>query len=140
MFPWTPDHAPAGIAAVRDVSLSKVVREDLLGRILRGGLAPGSRINEPDVADYWQPQDGMKAYSSLLKASYAAIKTEDIRISGHADILGAGKQVSRNPPASAHHPPCHHQGHRLAAPLGARLLLRCGEEEAEVDYHLREGR
>ena len=51
MFPWTPDRAPAGIAAVRDVSLSKVVREDILGRILRGGLAPGSRINEPDVAE-----------------------------------------------------------------------------------------
>lgn len=51
MFPWIPSHAHLGIAAVRDVSLSKVVREDLLGRILRGGLAPGSRINEPDVAE-----------------------------------------------------------------------------------------
>ncbi len=51
MFPWNPDRAPSGIAAVRDVSLAKVVREDILGRILRGGLAPGSRINEPDVAE-----------------------------------------------------------------------------------------
>jgi DNA-binding GntR family transcriptional regulator len=50
MFPWTADRPPSAAAAVRDVSLSKVVREDLLGRILRGGLAPGSRINEPDVA------------------------------------------------------------------------------------------
>lgn len=50
MFPWNPDRAPAGIAALRDVSLAKVVREDILGRILRGGLAPGSRINEPDEA------------------------------------------------------------------------------------------
>ena len=51
MFPWNPDRAPSGIAAVRDVSLAKVVREDILALILRGGLQPGSRINEPDVAD-----------------------------------------------------------------------------------------
>ena len=50
MFPWNPDRAPAGIADLRDVSLAKVVRDDILGRILRGGLAPGSRINEPDEA------------------------------------------------------------------------------------------
>ena len=50
MFPWNPDRAPAGIADLRDVSLAKVVREDILGRILRGGLVPGSRINEPDEA------------------------------------------------------------------------------------------
>lgn len=51
MFPWTPDGPPSAIAAVRDVSLSKVVLDDILGLILRGELEPGSRINEPDVAE-----------------------------------------------------------------------------------------
>ena len=51
MFPWNLDRPPSAIAAVRDVSLAKVVREDILGLILRGDLKPGSRINEPDVAE-----------------------------------------------------------------------------------------
>jgi DNA-binding GntR family transcriptional regulator len=50
-FPWSPDSPPSAIAAVRDVSLAKVVREDILALILRGDLKPGSRINEPDVAE-----------------------------------------------------------------------------------------
>ncbi|HEX4944085.1 MAG TPA: FCD domain-containing protein [Usitatibacteraceae bacterium] len=51
MFPWNHDRPPSPLAALRDVSLSKVVREDILGLILRGDIAPGSRINEPDVAE-----------------------------------------------------------------------------------------
>jgi DNA-binding GntR family transcriptional regulator len=51
MFPWSHDQPAAPIASVRDVSLAKVVRDDILGIILRGELAPGSRINEPDVAE-----------------------------------------------------------------------------------------
>jgi DNA-binding GntR family transcriptional regulator len=50
MFPWDPDRQPAAIASMRDVSLAKMVREDILGLILKGELAPGRRINEPDVA------------------------------------------------------------------------------------------
>ncbi len=50
-FPWNLDRPPSALAAVRDVSLAKVVREDILGLILRGDLKPGSRINEPDVAE-----------------------------------------------------------------------------------------
>ncbi|MBL0140746.1 MAG: FCD domain-containing protein [Betaproteobacteria bacterium] len=50
MFPWIRHPTPSSIASVRDVSLAKVVRDDILGIILRGELAPGSRINEPDVA------------------------------------------------------------------------------------------
>jgi len=50
-FPWNPARPPAALAAVRDVSLAKMVREDVLALILRGDLKPGSRINEPDVAE-----------------------------------------------------------------------------------------
>ena len=35
---------------VRDTSLAKMVRDEMLSLILTGGLAPGQRINEPDVA------------------------------------------------------------------------------------------
>jgi DNA-binding GntR family transcriptional regulator len=50
MLPWLTD-APAGlIAGVRDTSLAKLVRDEMLAQILRGELAPGQRINEPDVA------------------------------------------------------------------------------------------
>lgn len=52
MFPWL-DPASAStssrLAAVRDTSLSKLVRDDLLERILGGELRPGDRISEPDV-------------------------------------------------------------------------------------------
>lgn len=50
-FPWIPKRPGSPLAAVRDVSLAKVVREDILGLILKGELAPGRRINEPDVAE-----------------------------------------------------------------------------------------
>jgi DNA-binding GntR family transcriptional regulator len=52
MLPWEtsaePDHALA--ATVRATSLGKLVRDDVLGMILRGEIQPGQRINEPDVA------------------------------------------------------------------------------------------
>ena len=50
-FPWIDDRPAMPAAAVRSLSLAKVVREDILGLILAGELAPGSRINEPDVAE-----------------------------------------------------------------------------------------
>jgi DNA-binding GntR family transcriptional regulator len=50
MLPWLTD-APADLlAGVRDTSLGKLVRDEVLAQILRGELAPGQRINEPDVA------------------------------------------------------------------------------------------
>lgn len=52
MLPWDaatePDHALA--ASVRATSLGKLVRDDVLGLILRGELKAGQRINEPDIA------------------------------------------------------------------------------------------
>jgi len=52
MLPWdaptAPDHALA--ATVRATSLGKLVRDDVLGMILRGEIQAGQRINEPDVA------------------------------------------------------------------------------------------
>jgi DNA-binding GntR family transcriptional regulator len=52
MLPWEsttePDHALA--ATVRATSLGKLVRDDVLGMILRGEIKAGERINEPDVA------------------------------------------------------------------------------------------
>lgn len=45
---WEPDHTLA--AAVRATSLGQLVRDDLLGMILRGDIKAGERINEPDIA------------------------------------------------------------------------------------------
>ncbi|MBL8280236.1 MAG: FCD domain-containing protein [Pelomonas sp.] len=53
MLPWLADAAsssPALVAGVRETSLGKIVRDEMLALILRGELAPGQRINEPDVA------------------------------------------------------------------------------------------
>jgi DNA-binding GntR family transcriptional regulator len=49
MLPWITSDTSARLQTMRDTSLAKLVREDLLGRILRGDLAPGDRISEPDV-------------------------------------------------------------------------------------------
>ncbi|HSI57110.1 MAG TPA: FCD domain-containing protein [Ideonella sp.] len=50
LLPWQTPAAGDTLSAVRDTSLSNLVREDVLGLILQGALAPGQRINEPDVA------------------------------------------------------------------------------------------
>jgi DNA-binding GntR family transcriptional regulator len=53
MLPWEPAIADPGAAiaaTVRATSLGKLVRDDVLGMILRGEIKPGERINEPDVA------------------------------------------------------------------------------------------
>ena len=55
MLPWSPSGSTGTetqdfVDAVRTTSLSKLVRDDLLGLILRGELPAGARINEPDVA------------------------------------------------------------------------------------------
>ena len=52
MLPWEPiSEAHTALAAtVRATSLGKLVRDDVLGMILRGEIKPGERINEPDVA------------------------------------------------------------------------------------------
>lgn len=53
-IPWL-NKTPAGhFHAVRDTSLSKLVRDDMLEQILKGVLTPGQRINEPDVASRLQ--------------------------------------------------------------------------------------
>jgi DNA-binding GntR family transcriptional regulator len=50
MLPWLAPPAAALIADVRDTSLAKLVRDEMLALILQGALQPGQRINEPDVA------------------------------------------------------------------------------------------
>lgn len=53
MLPWEPLSAEpdqALAATVRATSLGKLVRDDVLGMILRGEIKAGERINEPDVA------------------------------------------------------------------------------------------
>jgi len=52
MLPWDPPTEPdqAFAAQVRATSLGKLVRDDVLGMILRGEIKAGERINEPDVA------------------------------------------------------------------------------------------
>ena len=50
--------------------------------------------NEPDNANYWQPQRDAAAYATLLKAAYAAIKAAD----PNAQVL-SGSLVSPQPAA-----------------------------------------
>jgi DNA-binding GntR family transcriptional regulator len=51
MLPWTThSHADERLADIRETSLAKLVRDDMLASILNGNLVPGQRINEPDVA------------------------------------------------------------------------------------------
>ena len=50
VLPWLAESSPHRFNDVRDTSLAKLVRDDVLALILDGGLTPGQRINEPDVA------------------------------------------------------------------------------------------
>jgi len=50
LLPWLQVTPADLLAEVRDTPLAKVVRDDMLALILNGDLAPGQRINEPDVA------------------------------------------------------------------------------------------
>ena len=50
MLPWFTEPAANRLIDVRDVSLSRLVRDDMLALILNGDLVPGQRISEPDVA------------------------------------------------------------------------------------------
>lgn len=50
MLPWLTESSSDRFNDVRDTSLAKLVRDDMLGLILKGVLIPGQRINEPDVA------------------------------------------------------------------------------------------
>lgn len=50
MLPWLIESSADRFNDVRDTSLAKLVRDDMLALILKGVLIPGQRINEPDVA------------------------------------------------------------------------------------------
>ncbi|UUZ74068.1 winged helix-turn-helix domain-containing protein [Polaromonas sp. P1(28)-8] len=54
MLPWFTESSADRFNDVRDTSLAKLVRDDMLALILKGVLAPGQRINEPDVASRLQ--------------------------------------------------------------------------------------
>ncbi|MDB5884860.1 MAG: transcriptional regulator, GntR family [Polaromonas sp.] len=54
MFPWFTESSADRLVDVRDTSLSKLVKDNMLALILKGELAPGQRINEPDVASRLQ--------------------------------------------------------------------------------------
>jgi DNA-binding GntR family transcriptional regulator len=50
MLPWLDEFPSRLLADVRETSLAKIVRDEVLALIVRGDLAPGMRINEPDIA------------------------------------------------------------------------------------------
>jgi DNA-binding FadR family transcriptional regulator len=50
MLPWLTHHSSTLVSGVHETSLAKLVRDEVLSLILNGELAPGERINEPDVA------------------------------------------------------------------------------------------
>ena len=54
MLPWLTESPAGRFDTVRDIPLSKLVRDDMLALILKGVLIPGQRINEPDVASRLQ--------------------------------------------------------------------------------------
>ena len=54
MLPWFTEPPANRLTDVRDVSLSRLVRDDMLALIFSGGLAPGQRISEPDMASRLQ--------------------------------------------------------------------------------------
>jgi DNA-binding GntR family transcriptional regulator len=54
MLPWTTPSAANRLTDIRETSLAKLVRDDMLASILNGNLIPGQRINEPDVASRLQ--------------------------------------------------------------------------------------
>lgn len=54
MLPWITADTSDRIKTMRDTSLAKLVREDLLEHILKGLIKPGDRISEPDVAQRLQ--------------------------------------------------------------------------------------
>lgn len=54
MLPWITADTSDRIKTMRDTSLAKLVREDLLEHILKGRIKPGDRISEPDVASRLQ--------------------------------------------------------------------------------------
>lgn len=54
MLPWATPSATDRLSDIRDTSLAKLVRDDILASILNGNLVPGQRINEPDVASRLQ--------------------------------------------------------------------------------------
>ena len=53
-LPWFTEPSSDRFNDVRDTSLSKLVKGDIQGLILKGVLLPGQRINEPDVASRLQ--------------------------------------------------------------------------------------
>jgi DNA-binding GntR family transcriptional regulator len=53
MLPWALESTTSKshqLHELRTTSLSKLVRDELMAAIMNGSLAPGDRINEPDVA------------------------------------------------------------------------------------------
>jgi DNA-binding GntR family transcriptional regulator len=54
MLPWINADSSDRLKTMRDTSLAKLVREDLLEHILNGDIKPGDRISEPDVANRLQ--------------------------------------------------------------------------------------
>jgi len=50
MLPWINPSPADRLADIRDTSLARLVRDDVLRAIVVGDLVPGQRINEPDVA------------------------------------------------------------------------------------------
>lgn len=53
-LPWFTESSSDRFSDVRDTSLSKLVKGDIQGLILKGILLPGQRINEPDIASRLQ--------------------------------------------------------------------------------------
>ena len=51
VLPWLTDSRHHSAVHLGEMSLAKVVRNDMLALILKGALAPGQRINEPDIAN-----------------------------------------------------------------------------------------
>lgn len=54
MLPWIAEPPDLALHKLRSTSLAKLARDEVLAAILNGSLAPGDRVNEPDVASRLQ--------------------------------------------------------------------------------------
>lgn len=115
MLPWLDDSTARLLVDVRETSLAKIVRDEVLAMIVCGELAPGVRINEPDIAlrlgvSRVPVREGLRELESsgLVEARkhsgvFVRILTSneiddlyDLRalLDGHAGSLVAGKSVA----------------------------------------------
>jgi len=127
MLPWLANNSPSQtlLADVRETSLGKIVRDEMLALILRGELAPGQRINEPDVA--------ARLRVSRVPVREALRELESLRLVESEPFRGARVRAVRADEIAESYP-VRAALEELAAKLAAeRLAGAAAPLQAEID-------